>query len=448
MARHCTEAGLIERAAHLWGKAGQRSLNRSALIEAVEQLSRALAHIAALPSNAALRREQVNLQVALINPLMHVKGYAAPETKEAAEKARRLIEQAEAQGEPPDEPLLLFSILYGFWVAHYVAFDGDVIRDLAAQFLTLAEERQTTLPLVTGHRLMGASYLHNGEIAKARTHLDKAIELYEPAEHRRGAMLFGQDVRVAALFYRSLALWHLGYPDAAIRDAARSVVDARDTGQAATIMAALAITSLTHIRCGNYGLAKEQLDEVCALADEKGAMFWKVGAMLLLGDVSALTGKPAEAVQIIGPGLQAWRSTGTSLWMPVSLAHLIGAYADIGRFDEAWRCFGETTTLMQQTKERWCEPEIYRVAGEVAIRSPDSDVGKAEAFFSHALDVARVQQAKSCELRAATSFARLRRDQGRPDEAHQLLAPIYNWYSEGFYTHDLRQAKALLDMLA
>jgi predicted ATPase len=177
-------------------------------------------------------------------------------------------------------------------------------------------------------------------------------------------------------------------------------------------------------------------------------MFWKVGAMLLLGCVSALTGKPAEAVQIIGPGLQAWRSTGTSLWMPVSLAHLIGAHADIGGFDEAWRCFGETTTLMQQTKERWCEPEIYRVAGEVAIRSPDSDVGKAEAFFSHALDVARAQQAKSCELRAATSFARLRRDQGRPDEAHQLLAPIYNWYSEGFYTHDLRQAKALLDMLA
>jgi predicted ATPase len=448
MARHCTEAGLIERAAHLWGKAGQRSLNRSALIEAVEQLSRALAHIAALPSNAELRREQIGLQVALINPLMHVKGYAAPETKEAAEQARRLIEQAESNGEPPDEPLLLFSILYGFWVAHYVAFDGDVIRDLAAQFLTLAEERQATLPLVTSHRLMGASYLHTGEIIKARTHLDKAIELYQPDEHRRGATLFGQDVRVAALFYRSLALWQLGYPDAAIRDAARSVVDARDAGQAATVMAALAITSLTHIHCGNYGLAKEQLDEVCALADEKSAMFWKVGGMLLLGCVSALNGKAADAVQTIGSGLQAWRSTGASLWMPVYLAHLIGAHADLGRFDDAWRCFNEATTLMQQTKERWCESEIYRIAGEVAIRSPDSDVSKAEAFFRHALEVAKAQQAKSYELRAATSLARLRRDQGRRDEALQQLAPIYNWYSEGFHTHDLRQAKALLDMLA
>src|SRR3984957_4620312 len=138
LARHCTEAGLIEKAAHLWGKAGQRSLRGSALIEAVEQLSRALAHIAALPSTAELRREQIRLQVALVNPLMHVKGYAAAETQEAAEQARRLIEQAESNGEPPDEPLLLFSILYGFWVAHYVAFDGDVIRDLAGQFLTLA----------------------------------------------------------------------------------------------------------------------------------------------------------------------------------------------------------------------------------------------------------------------------------------------------------------------
>jgi class 3 adenylate cyclase/predicted ATPase len=448
LARHFTEAGLIERAAHLWAKAGQRSLSRSALIEAVEQLSRALAHSAALPSNAALRREQIKLQVAIINPLMHVKGYAAPETKAAVEQARQLIEQAESQGEPPDEPLLLFSILYGFWVANYVAFNGDMIRELATEFVTLAEERQATLPLVTGHRLMGASCLHSGEIATARMHLDKAIELYEPTEHRHGAVLFGQDVRVAALFYRSLALWQLGYPDAAIRDAARSVVDARDAGQAATVMAALAITSLTHIQCGNYGLAKEQLDEVCTLADEKSAMFWKVGTMLLIGCVSVLRGKAADGVQTIGSGLQAWRSTGASLWMPIYLAHLIRAYTDLGRFDEAWRCFEEATTLMQQTKEKWCEAEIYRIAAELAIRSPDSDVSKAEAFFGHALEAAKAQQAKSYELRAATGLARLRREQGRRYEARHLLAPIYNWYSEGFDTIDLRQAKALLDTLA
>ena len=166
LARHCTEAGLIEKAAGLWGKAGQRSLERSALVEAVEQLTRALDQIATLPATPALRREQIKLQVALITPLMHVKGYAAPETKAAAERARLLIEQAEALGEPPEDPLLLFSVLYGFWVANYVAFNGDAMRELAAQFLALAEKQGATVPLMIGHRLMGISLLYTGDIAE------------------------------------------------------------------------------------------------------------------------------------------------------------------------------------------------------------------------------------------------------------------------------------------
>ena len=174
LARHCTEAGLIEKAAGLWGKAGQRSLERSALVEAVEQLTRALDQIATLPATPALRREQIKLQVALITPLIHVKGYAAPETKAAAERARLLIEQAEALGEPPEDPLLLFSVLYGFWVANYVAFNGDVMRELAAQFLALAEKQGATVPLMIGHRLMGISLLLTGDIAEGRAHYDQA----------------------------------------------------------------------------------------------------------------------------------------------------------------------------------------------------------------------------------------------------------------------------------
>jgi class 3 adenylate cyclase len=166
LARHCTEAGQIDKAASLWAKAGQRSLDRSALVEAVEQFTRALAQIAALPATPALRREQIKLQVALIAPLMHVKGYAAPETKAAAERGRLLIEQAEALGEPPEDPLLLFSVLYGFWVASFVAFKGDVMRELAAQFLTLAEKQGAAVPLMVGHRNMGVSLLHTGDIEK------------------------------------------------------------------------------------------------------------------------------------------------------------------------------------------------------------------------------------------------------------------------------------------
>ena len=178
---------------------------------------------------------------------MHVKGYAAPETKAAAERARLLIEQAEALGEPPEDPLLLFSVLYGFWVANYVAFNGDVMRELAAQFLALAEKQGATVPLMIGHRIMGISLLYTGDIAQGRAHFDRAIALYDPAEHRPLATRFGQDVGVAILSYRSLALWLLGYPEAALADAEHALKDAREIGQAATLMYALAITSLTHI---------------------------------------------------------------------------------------------------------------------------------------------------------------------------------------------------------
>ena len=280
LARHCTEAGLIEKAAGLWGKAGQRSLERSALVEAAEQLTRALDQIATLPATPALRREQIKLQVALITPLMHVKGYAAPETKAAAERARLLIEQAEALGEPPEDPLLLFSVLYGFWVANYVAFNGDVMRELAAQFLALAEKQGATVPLMIGHRLMGTSLLYTGDIAEGRAHFDQAIALYDPAEHRPLATRFGQDVGVAILSYRSLALWLLGYPEAALADAEHALKDAREIGQAATLMYALVIASLTHILCGNYAAANAQVDELVALADEKGALFWKALGMM------------------------------------------------------------------------------------------------------------------------------------------------------------------------
>src|SRR5262249_33946873 len=162
-------------AAELWGKAGQRSLERSALVEAAEQLTRALDQITALPATPVLRREQIKLQVALITPLMHVKGFAAPETKAAAERAHLLIEHAEALGEPPEDPLLLFSVLFGFWVANAVAFEGDVLRDLAAHFLELAEKQEATIPLMVGHRIMGFSLLFMGDIVEGRAHFDRAI---------------------------------------------------------------------------------------------------------------------------------------------------------------------------------------------------------------------------------------------------------------------------------
>ena len=245
LAHHCTEAGLIEKAAGLWGKAGQRSLARSALVEAAAQLTRALDQIATLPATPALRREQIKLQVALANALMHTKGYAAAETKAAVDQARVFIERAEALGEPPEDPLLLFSVLYGFWVANFVAFNGDVCCELAAQFLALAEKQGGDRPAhdrASPHGQLLAAYGgHRGRPGA----LDQAIALYDPAEHRPLATRFGQDVEVACLSFRSLALWLLGYPEAALGDADHALRNAREIGQAATLMFALSHVPLT-----------------------------------------------------------------------------------------------------------------------------------------------------------------------------------------------------------
>ena len=448
LARHCTEAGLIEKAVGLWGKAGQRSLERSALVEAIVQLTRALDQIATLPARSALRREQIKLQVALITPLIHVKGYAAPETKAVIERARFLIQEAEALGEPPEDPLLMFSVLYGFWSASYVAFSGDVMRELAAQFLALAEKRGATVPLMIGHRLMGTSLLDTGNIAEGRAHFDRAIALYDPTEHRPLATRFGQDVGVVILSRRALALWLLGYPEAALADADKALKNAREIGQAATLMYAQVVTSLTLVHCGNYATANTQADEVVALADKMGTLFWKALGRISRACNLAQTGKASDAVQMFTSAITTYRSTGAAMVLPWYLSHLSGAYAELGQFDDAWRCIGEAMTAVDTTKERWCEAEVHRVAGEIALKSSEHDVAKAEAYFERALSVARQQQARSWELRAAMSMARLWRDQGKPERARELLAPVYSWFTEGFDTRDLIEAKALLGELA
>ena len=288
LARHCTEAQLIGKAAGLWGKAGQRSLERSALVEAAEQLARALTQIEALPGTPALRREQMKLQVALIMPLMHVKGPNAPETKAAVERARLLVEQAEARGEPPDDPLILFPALYAFWNA--VPFNGDLCRGFAAQFLALAAKQQTTAPRVIGHRIMGYTLFHTGEFVEAKAHFDKGLALYNAAEHRPLATRFWIDSRIMILCYSSLAAWVLGYPAAAISDSDQAVSDARDIGQAGSLMYALTFASVTHTLCGgNYATATALVNEVTAWADEKGSSFWKAIRMLIQAEIFART---------------------------------------------------------------------------------------------------------------------------------------------------------------
>jgi class 3 adenylate cyclase/predicted ATPase len=445
LAHHFTQAGMTENAIEWWGKAGQRSLERSALAEAIEHFTRALAQIATLPGTPDLRRQEIKFQVALLTPLFHIKGYAASETKAAEERARLLIEQAEARGEPPDDPLLLFSVLYGIWVAKAFASDLEVARDLAAQFLAMAESQGAIAPLMIGHRLLGTSALLLGDFAEARPHLDRALSLYDPTQHRPLATRFGQDLGVVALCNRSQILWALGYPDVALADADQALKYAREIDHAGTLLYALTYLPFTHIFSRQYTTAKALVDEGVQLAIKLDASLSTALLMMLDGMIMALTAKSSDAIQMITSGLKAYQSTGATFTGSLFLAPLALAYAQVGQFDDVWLCIGDAAT---RKTEKISEAEVYRIAGEIALQCPDRDAVKAEANFDRALTIARKQQAKSWELRAAMSMARLWRDQGKRDEARELLAPVYGWFTEGFDTLDLREAKALLEQLA
>ena len=417
LARHCTDAGQIEKAVGLWGKAGQRSLERSALVEAAEQFTRALAQIETLPATPALRREQIKLQVAFITPLIHVKGFAAPETKAAVEQARLLLEQADVLGETPEDPLLLFSVLQGVFSANVVAFNGDVCRDLAAQFLALAEKQKAPRPLVIGHSFLGVSSFMVGDIAEARAHLDLAIALYDPAEHR--PILGG-------LYWRSKALWVLGYPEAALLDIDQALKDARESGHALSLFWALTGSFFfVDSYCGNYTTANARVDELIALADEKDAAFWRAGGMLGRGWLLGFTGRAADAVQMITSGITAWRSTGATFLLPSHLSYLAVAHAGLGQLDEAWRCIGEVMTTIETTKERWFEAEVNRIGRRNRAQVAGARYGESGSLFRALTSRFADEDARSWELRAAMSMGRLWRDQGKRDEARDILAPVY-----------------------
>jgi class 3 adenylate cyclase/tetratricopeptide (TPR) repeat protein len=324
LARHCTEAGLIEKAAGLWGKAGQRSLARAALLEGVEQLKRALDQIATLPTTPTSRREEIKLEVAFANAL---------------------------------------------------ALTGDLVD--------------------------------------GKEHYDRALAIYDPAEHGPLTTRSGRDVGVTLLSFRSSCVWQLGYPAASRNDAERAVKNARETGQATTLMYALFRAVVNHIRCGNYAAAHTRVDELIALADERGAPYWKATGTAARGWLFVLTGKASDAVRVITTGITSLRSTGTTLYEPQHLWYLAMAYAELGQRDDARRCIHDAIDKVERSKEKWCEAEVHRIAGEIALKSLAPDPEKAEAYFEHALAVARQQQAKSWELRAAMSMARLWRDQTR-----------------------------------
>jgi predicted ATPase len=310
---------------------------------------------------------------------------------------------------------------------------------------------------------MGTSFLFAGDFTESRAHYDNAFALSEslarlapahgadhPQRARQGdgaggmVQLGGVDSRVVGLSYRAIALWSLGYPTAALADINHAIKIARDSGQATTLLAALTHATVIFCYCGSDAEASAGADEAVALAEEKGIPFWRIFGEMMHGCVLARFNMVSDNVRVLSSAVTSLRSTGTTMWETYYLSYLAKAHAQLGKFDDAWRCIGEATTAIETVKNKLCEAEVHRVAGEIALMSPQPDAAKAEACFERALAVARAQQARSWELRAAVSMSRLWLGQGKRQQAHDLLAPVYSWFTEGFDTLDLKDAKTLL----
>ena len=345
---------------------------------------------------------------------------SAPETRASFEQARLLIERADGLGDPSDDPLLLYRVLNGLWSASITGFDGEAMCQQAADCLVLAERQPAVLPRIMGQRLRGVSLMWTGHVREGRAHLDRAIGLCNHADEALATHI-GKDFWVSALVERSFALWLLGYPDASIAEAERGLEYARYFGRAAALIYAFNVTSIVAIFCGNRTTANAQMNESITLATKQGARAWQMFGALLQGCLFAASHNPADAIQTISTGIIAIRSFGLRMWAPFYLSLLAWAYAELQQFTQARGCIDEALEEMDLTKETWFEPEVNRIAGEIVLKSLKPEAAEANTFFERALTVARDQGAKSWELRAAMSIARLWRDQGKQKEARELL---------------------------
>jgi tetratricopeptide (TPR) repeat protein len=297
-------------------------------------------------------------------------------------------------GEVSDNRPLL-AVLSSFWLISYVGFNGEAMRKLAAQFLALAKNEGAMIPLVA-HRQMGVSLLRTGDVAAGRFHFDRAVALWNQSERSLEAptkkdfwaRILTPPPAMLLLADRSLALWTLGYPEAALADAQRAVKNSL-VGDFTWHAYTVRITSTILMDCGNYAEASAQIDEAIARMEEAGALYWKWGITLLKGCLLVLTGRCSDAVPLMTSAIAAWRSMGSKVALPRYLAHLATAHADNGQFENAWRCIGEAMLTIKTTRETICEPEVDIVSGEIALKSPEPDARKAEAYFERALAVAR-----------------------------------------------------------
>jgi predicted ATPase len=446
LAHHYTEAGLIAQAIPYWQRAGQRATQRSANAEAISHLTKGLELLKTLPNTPERTQQELALQLTLGAPLIATKGYTVPEVEQAYTRALELCRQI---GETPQ----LFPVLRGLQIFYLIRAEHKTARELGEQLLTLAQRVQDPVFLLGAHFVLGQTLYFLGELAPAREHLEQGIALYDPQQYR-SLVWAGAHPGAQCLSYAALALWHLGYPDQSLKRSHEALALAQELSHPFSLAFAFASAAFLHQYHRAGQSSRERAEATIALSSDQGFPFWLAIATILRGWALAEQGQAEEGIGQIRQGMAAYWATGAEMFRPFYLALLAEAYGKGGQAEEGLSVLAEALEFVHKTGERYYEAELYRLRGELtlvqsSVQRLESSVQKeGEECFLKALDIARQQQAKSWELRAATSLARLWQQQGKTAEAHKLLSEVYNWFTEGFDTKDLQEAKALLDELA
>jgi class 3 adenylate cyclase/predicted ATPase len=438
LAQHYAEAGLVEKSVPFWSKAGHGSAARSAMMEAAAQFQKGLDQLALLPDAPKRQRQELEFYSALGAVMIAVKGYAAPETGQTYARARELWEQL---GSPSE----FLRIPYGQAVIQAARGELDLALRSDENLVSLSRQRNDANGLILGRLALGRDLLFAGRFAASRSPLEDVVALYDPISHHSIVGQAGIHPHTNAQAALGVVLFCLGFLDQALERSNASMAEARRLAHPPTLASTLAWSTRLLSLGGDHAALGERANELVAATAEQGFPHWAGPGAVCRGWVKVKNGDVTEGIYLMRSGSAAYHATGANTWMPHFVALLASACEIAGQVDEAVTLFDEALELVETTGERWFAAELNRHKGQLLLRQGHSEA--AEELYHNALSIAQEQQAQLWELRAATSLARLRREQGRRAEACDLLAPVYRWFTEGFDTPDLKDAKTLLDEL-
>jgi class 3 adenylate cyclase len=444
MAQHSTEAGLIEKAVGYWLKAGQQAFARSAMTEAVAQLQKGLELSTNMLDNSARQQQELDLRITLGRALIATTGWGSPLVGETYARARLLAEQL-------DRSDYLFPLLYGQWSFHLLRSEQKLALSFAQQTEEIGNARNDAAMLLAGRTWRGCTCFYSGEFVTARVVLDEQrYAMNNPADREAIRTAFAtvgpEDPQVAILLYLAMSLGYLGYVDAARSRVREALSEASRLGHVYSLAWASIHASWIECAVGSPDHAPQPAERGMSLASEHGFPFLLAWGLIYRGCSMSALGEPEEGYALIARGLSMHRSTGSVLCTAFALTLLAQACNRLERTTEGLSYLAEAEEIIETTNDRFHEAELHGVRGD--LLNTARDLAGAECSYQQAIAVATRQGAKVFDLRSSISLARLWRDQGKRTEARDLLAPIYGWFTEGFDTPDLKEAKELLEELA